>query len=143
MSFRGIKVAFPDRLVWQSGIEFGLQAVAVLAGEGAPIEFSLIDHGTMLEAATFAVIQYQLQSKVQWVRRWPRSFAAYEVAIFPRVAPMETQTITRILKQGVLVISSDPAFTTPDEHFLSFFRRDWQALATMLRKKAVSKAVPV
>lgn len=129
-----MRIALPDPLTWESGIEFGLQAIGELVRQGIPIEFSLLDHGAMLEAATFGIIQYQLHPNVRWVRRWPGSFAAFDVAIFPRVAAMETATISQILDQGLPVVSSDPVFVV-STNFQQFPRRDWQALANILRNR--------
>ena len=127
-----MRIAFPDPLTWQAGIEFGLQALAELQREGAAFEFSLLDHGPMLEAATFAIIQYKIQNKVRWVQRWPRTFTSFEVAIFPRVVAMDTSVLAQILDQGLTVISSDPEFQSSKCNFQQFARRDWQSLAGLL-----------
>jgi hypothetical protein len=127
-----MRIVFPDSLTWQSGIEFGLQALGALYHRGAAFEFSLPDHGPMLEAATFAIIQYQLHNKVRWVHRWPRSFAAFDVAIFPRVVAIEKGSLTQLLHQGVTVISSDPEFQSAKGNYHRFARRDWQTMAGVL-----------
>ena len=127
-----MRIVFPDPLIWQSGLDFGLQAVGELQRQRAAFEFSLPDEGPMLEAATFAIIQYQLQTKVHWVHRWPRSFAAFDVAIFPRVASMETGSMTQILDHDVAVLSSDPEFKSAKVNYHRFARRDWQSLAGIL-----------
>ena len=132
MFFRDMRIVFPDPLTWQSGIEFGLQALGKLHRGGVPFKFSLCAQGPMLEAATFAVIQHQMQNQVRWVRRWPQSFREFDVAVFPRVIAMETSAISEIAAQGMTVVSSDPEFRESKATFHQFARRDSDSLANIL-----------
>jgi hypothetical protein len=131
-----MRIVFPDPLTWQSGIEFGLQALGELQRRGLSFEFSLRDEGPMLEAAAFAVNQYGMLSKVRWVRRWPRSWTGFDVALFPRVITGEAQPVLNACKQGVLVITSDPGIKQSLPNLYVFGRRDCRELASCIEKVA-------
>jgi len=131
-----MRVALPDPLSWQAGIEFGLQALGELRRGGLNFEFSLLEQGPMLEASGFAVNQFGLETNVRWLHRRLRSWTGFDAVLFPRVAPLETATITQILEGGVTVISSDPEFRSQRSNFHPFPRRDWQSLAKLMQATA-------
>lgn len=124
-----MRIVFPDPLRWQSGMEFGLQALGELQKAGLDFEFSVRDEGPMLEAVAFAVTQYEVLSKVRWVHRWPGSWQKFDLVLFPRVITGEVEPMLNACKQGVLVVSSDPGFkqSLPGLYFVG--RRDASALA--------------
>lgn len=127
-----MRIAFPDPLTWQSGIEFGLQALGELHRRGIGFTCRLRDEGPMLEAATFAMVQYGLQSRFEWVRRAPRVLRGIDVALFPRVAPGDLDVIRFLLQQGVRVVTSDPAVDWVSPGLHTFPRRHSRVLADCL-----------
>lgn len=135
-----MRIAFPDTLTWQSGIEFGLQALGVLQTAGLDFEFSLRDKGHMLEAVAFTVNQYGMLSKVRWVRSWSGSWQKFDLAIFPRVIAGEVEPVLKACKQGLLVITSDPGLKQSLPNLYVVGRRDASELASSIEKVARKSA---
>ena len=127
-----MRIVFPDPLIWQSGLEFGLQAVGEFQNEEPELECLLRSQGPLLEAVTFAALQYQLLPKVQWTRRCPHRFGSDDVAVFPRVAPTDEAPIRDALSQNISVITSDPAVTISHPLLRLFPRRNVAALVECL-----------
>lgn len=49
-----VRLVFQDPLEWQSGLEWGVEAAAILIREGYDLECVFRSHGPMLEAVAFA-----------------------------------------------------------------------------------------
>lgn len=49
-----VRLVFQDPLEWQSGLEWGVEAAAILIREGYDLECMFRSHGPMLEAVAFA-----------------------------------------------------------------------------------------
>lgn len=127
-----MKIIFPDPLIWQSGIEFGLQSLAELRSAGWNFEFSILDQGPMLEAVSFAIADYGLQAHVRWLSRRPRPWTRFDVVLIPRVAAGDPELVRQILCAGVEVVSSDPDISLNQSGFHSFPRRNWRSLLNLL-----------
>jgi hypothetical protein len=126
-----IYVTFPDQLVWQAGIEYGLQAAADAFSRGAKIVCYLRNSGPMLEAVAFAVREFGLHNVIRWGRGDQITKNAH-VFLFPRVKAMESETIYRLISSGKTVITSDPNIKTCDTKLITFQRRDYKALSDLI-----------
>ena len=123
-------LTLPDPLIWQAGIEYGLEALADL-----PLGVwvcTLRDHGPMLEAAAFAVHQLGLQDYVRFQPRFGSRSGGSQIALFPRVAPLDHNLILDSLKRGNVVVTSDPSFAFDCSNLLIFPRRDSRTLRDIL-----------
>jgi hypothetical protein len=139
-----MRIVFPDPLIWQSGIEFGLQAVGEFQREERPVKCLLRDRGPMLEAVTFAALQYGLLPMVEWTRHWPHWLRPNDVAVFPRVAPGDAGPIQEALRQNATVITSDPGIVIQHALLRQFPRRDVAALVQCLVEvRAQSRETPL
>ncbi len=118
----------PDKLVWQAGIEYGLQALAELKNKGKQFVCFLADEGPALESVAFAVHQLDLSGEVKFVKDVQKHISAADAILLPRVSPLEQETIGGFLRQGKTVITSDPAISSAPPRLISFPRRQWQSL---------------
>lgn len=125
-----IKLVFPDPLVWQAGVEFGLQALAGLpSGEWV---CEIPDHGPMLEAAAFALHQLGIQDRMKFCSRRNCLPGRNQVALFPRVAMLDHSLLLGSLKHGQIVVTSDPAVDFECDNLFLFRRRDWRTMRDIL-----------
>jgi hypothetical protein len=126
-----IRIALPDPLVWQAGIEFGLQGIADAFSRG---EFSCIlnSEGPMLEAVAYAIKEMNIGNVEYADSRLIRKKGA-EVFLFPRVQKMDVGSIRYLVDSGQTVITSDPAVTKFAPNILLFMRRDVVRLSSTLQ----------
>jgi len=125
-----IKLLFPDPLIWQAGVEYGLQALAGLSsGEWV---CGLPNHGPMLESTAFAIHQLGLQDRVKFQSRHKYLFGSSQIALFPRVAPLNRKLLLRNLKRGQIVVTSDPSIDFEFTNLFVFPKRDWYSLREIL-----------
>lgn len=127
-----MKIAFPDTLTWQAGLEFGLEAVSRLNANGSKPRVSFVDSGPMLEAISFALLDFGLLNSVVWVRDQDSTLFEADIALFPRVTAGDRQSIEKALARGVRTFSSDPDFTSANPLYTSFVRRDVEALKQLM-----------
>lgn len=127
-----ITIAFPDALCWQAGMEFGLTAVSQLKTKGARLKVSFADHGPMLEAVSFAILDFGLEDSAIWVHDRESTMLQANLALFPRVVAGDREIIERAIERGLRTFSSDPEFTSTNPLFTSFLRRDVEALERLL-----------
>jgi hypothetical protein len=126
-----IHVALPDPLVWQAGIEFGLEAIAEVAATH-DVVCRLRDRGPMLEAVGFAVYQLGLSGITEF-RRSPLASRRVDVVLVPRVTSLGPVR----MPGSAILITTDPALAPPGSEPLP--RRDPQTIANALRHAARDK----
>jgi hypothetical protein len=118
-------IVLPDLLVWQAGVEFGLEAVAAVAADTV-VSCAIHDRGPMVEAAAFAVHQLGLAPVVRFADR-PWSGLGDAVVLAPRVATMRPLPGPPPRR----LVTSDPALVPAGSHPVP--ARDVAALADALR----------
>lgn len=126
------RIVFPDRLVWQAGIEYGLQAVAEVMKEYPDIKCYINKTGPFLEAAAFAVYQFGLGKNTLFIEHPGKSISPSDIIIFPRVKQMEQTPIRTSLVSGKNVLVSDPSISFQDPKLQIFPRRDWKELSRIM-----------
>jgi hypothetical protein len=129
-----MNIVFPDPLVWQSGLEFGIQALGLLRDEGLEFTATLLDHGPMLEAVALGCRDFQLSNRVRWVRKISGGEPNIDVAVFPRVCPMKAPANLDPVGFPGPILSSDPTTAQHSTRIWYFPRRDYRTLAVMLRE---------
>lgn len=133
-----MRLAFPDPLVWQAGIEFGLQAVAEVIGRGTRISCCLKGEGPMLEAVAYAIKELGIQDVVKWSK--DGSFKGrIDIYLLPRVQSGEQKTIRSLVDAGKTVLTSDPGIAAAEACLHIFPRRNTVALASLVQELAGNK----
>ena len=118
-------IVLPDALVWEAGIEYGLEAVAALAAE-TKVNCAVRDDGPMLEAIAFAVHQLALGGVVRFTDD-PCAAGPVDVVLAPRLAPLGPLS----QPSSARLVTSDPMLLPPDT--LPVPKRDAAALTAALR----------
>jgi len=124
----------PDPLIWQAGMEYGLQALASINKKNVNFLCSLPDRGPMLEAIGFAAHQLKLNQKMRYTNLDRYTPQSSDVILMPRVYPLDQKIIGDALKLGGKVITSDPNINVTHAQLTSFSRRNWRDLADILSK---------
>lgn len=66
---RGLQVVTVARLHWKKGLEYTLEALAILKKQGVPFQYTIIGSGEDYERLVFAVHQLQLEAVVRFAGR--------------------------------------------------------------------------
>lgn len=133
-----LDILMPDPLVWEAGIEYGLQAVALCEDQGLECSCYVFDHGPLIEAVVLAAKQLNLR-RLQYLPDVMEYIGLADLLLLPRVATIRSQPVPAFLKYQKPVVTSDPFFYT-EEHVIGFERRNWKQLADILTR--LSKSFP-
>lgn len=126
-------IVMQDTLIWQAGVEFGLQALAELQKKNVYFNCYLRSRGPHLEAIAYAVHQLNLESKTFFMHNINKYIKKAKIVVLPRVCALESESISNNLKSGRIVITSDPSIKSNEKKKLyTFPRRDWRALSNLL-----------
>jgi hypothetical protein len=124
----------PDPLIWQAGLEYGLQALRYLRDRGCNFVCYITDRGPFLEAVALAVHQLELKGCVCYTKKIHRHTKTPQTIVLPRVYPLGKEPIMKALESGSTVITSDPEIENNHQNLFLFPRRDWKTLAILLEQ---------
>lgn len=128
------RILFPDPLVWQAGLEYGVQAVGSLVRSGVPVECFLSNVGPMLEAVALVIHQERIGERAHFVRDPIARTASNDIAVFPRVASLDQRLLLQAARAGFTVITSDPSIPKLEQGIRTVTRRDWKELELVLKE---------
>jgi hypothetical protein len=128
-----LRVALPDPLVWQAGLEWGLEALSDARRQGLSFSCQIGDEGPLLEAVAFSVKEMAL-SNVSFVNRKTILTRRQDVYLFPRVKAMEQESVLGLVRRGAVVLTSDPEISAVAGSLRLFHRRDVGAVVTILQR---------
>lgn len=126
------KILMPDDLIWQAGLEYGIQALSKVAEQGGGFKCFIKSKGPFLEPVSFAIHQMKMGEKISYVEDTIKYLLESDIVLLPRVCPLDKKIIERSLKNGKTVITSDPSIAAGHPGMMLFMRRDWEELSGML-----------
>jgi hypothetical protein len=128
------RILIPDPLIWESGVEYGLQALSKLQNEIQDFVFYIGKSGKLIEAVSFGIYQLGLTEKVRYVNDSERMIKICDIILFPRVKSIGETIILSALGQGKYVVCSDQNFRSRNSNFFMFHRRNWNEMEGILKK---------
>lgn len=128
MASRPYHFELPDPLIWQAGIEYGLQALAVLKKQDITFTCRVSGTGPSLEEVVLSVHQLGLRDHVRYGPPRILRSSKRHVVLLPRVRPLRRELIDAALTEGKVVFTSDPSVGRGSERLVLFPRRSWEAL---------------
>ena len=80
-----IRLVFPDPLEWQSGLEWGVEAAAILVREGHDVECVFRATGPMFEAVAFAALDLGILDRCTFDDTAVGKPSTDDIVVLPRV----------------------------------------------------------
>lgn len=100
------RLIFPDPLVWQSGLEWGIEAFAMLVDEGHDLRCCLRAEGPMFEAIAFAALDLGVLDRCTFANDASELRSATDVVVYCRVDLLDTSTTTNSDDDLPILVSS-------------------------------------
>jgi glycosyltransferase involved in cell wall biosynthesis len=129
----------PDELTWESGVEYGLEAVALVRQSEPRLRVVLHREGPLREAAAFAVFQLGLAevTAIRGVR--PVDYGPASVVLLPRLRPGPSLPLVLALAAGAAAVTSDPSLTGGQGSASLVPARDPASMAARIRGYALDR----